>query len=52
VAAGAPRVVRQPPELGADTRALLGEAGYADDEIAGLARDAVIAYPDPTGGRE
>jgi crotonobetainyl-CoA:carnitine CoA-transferase CaiB-like acyl-CoA transferase len=52
VAAGAPRVVRQPPELGADTRALLGEAGYADDEIAGLARDAVIAYPSATGGQE
>lgn len=45
VADGAPRVVRQPPELGADTRALLSEAGYADGDIAGLARDAVIAYP-------
>jgi len=50
VAAGAPRVVRQPPKLGEETRELLGEAGYADDEIAALAGDGVIAYPGSTEG--
>jgi len=51
VASGAPRVVRQPPALGGETRVLLGEAGYADDEIDALAGDGIIAYPGSTEGR-
>jgi crotonobetainyl-CoA:carnitine CoA-transferase CaiB-like acyl-CoA transferase len=31
-----------PPELGADTEAVLGEVGYSDEEIAALVRDGVV----------
>ena len=41
------RVVHRspPPELGADTAAVLAEAGYSDDEIASLARDGIVRLP-------
>jgi CoA:oxalate CoA-transferase len=52
VSPGAPRAVRPPPELGAETRALLGESGYDDAEIAELARDGVVAYPGKPQGQQ
>ena len=39
---GGPSIERPPPELGADTDAVLAEHGYSADEIAGFRRSAVI----------
>lgn len=43
VSTGAPRAVRQPPELGEDTRTVLGHLGFTDDAIDRLAGEGVIA---------
>jgi crotonobetainyl-CoA:carnitine CoA-transferase CaiB-like acyl-CoA transferase len=37
-----PRVRRQPPEMGADTRAVLAEAGYTEAQISRLVEDRVV----------
>lgn len=50
---------RDPPAVGADSRAVLSEAGYTESEIEGLVRDKVVAViapphpnPLPPGERE
>jgi crotonobetainyl-CoA:carnitine CoA-transferase CaiB-like acyl-CoA transferase len=42
MAHGGGRLDSAPPELGADTDAVLAEVGYSTDEIGALRRDAVI----------
>ncbi|HEX5079203.1 MAG TPA: hypothetical protein VFV80_08635 [Geminicoccaceae bacterium] len=42
LAHGDPEPGTPPPGLGADTDAVLGELGYAADEIATLRRDGAI----------
>src|SRR4051794_1642048 len=37
------------PALGADTRALLAEAGFAEDEVAGMLADGAAAAPAASG---
>lgn len=39
--------LRPSPRLGEDTRALLAECGYAEEEIAAMLRDGVVAEPGP-----
>ena len=43
---GGPELTRAPPELGADTEAVLREAGFAEEEIAGLLAQGAVAAPD------
>jgi crotonobetainyl-CoA:carnitine CoA-transferase CaiB-like acyl-CoA transferase len=42
LAHGSPGIDREPPTLGEHTDEILGEAGYAPDEIERLRRDAVV----------
>lgn len=39
--------LRPSPRLGEDTRALLAECGYGEEEIAAMLRDGVVAEPAP-----
>jgi crotonobetainyl-CoA:carnitine CoA-transferase CaiB-like acyl-CoA transferase len=41
-----PRIARGTPSLGGDTRELLGELGYDDDQIAALAEKGIVAITD------
>jgi crotonobetainyl-CoA:carnitine CoA-transferase CaiB-like acyl-CoA transferase len=47
LSADAARVTHRlpPPALGADTAAVLAEAGFSEAEIADLARDGVVRFP-------
>jgi crotonobetainyl-CoA:carnitine CoA-transferase CaiB-like acyl-CoA transferase len=38
-----------PPALGADTRAILAEIGYADDDIAALVAEKAVGAGEPSG---
>ncbi|WP_276255821.1 CaiB/BaiF CoA transferase family protein [Halomontanus rarus] len=44
-----PAAARSPPGLGEDTRDVLGELGYSDDEIDRLAADEAIGVDDASG---
>ncbi|WP_207592694.1 CoA transferase [Halomontanus rarus] len=44
-----PAAARSPPGLGEDTRDVLGELGYSDDEIDRIAADEAIGVDDASG---